>query len=327
MYFPPQVKVAGFLLLASGIGGFFVATKVTEYFFEKTKGKGGGGKENERETGEGKQKAGQNGQKDKEEKESEDSDGENEEENGDEGPGGEGANMAGDTLFGRAALRYVIGKSIRRNPGPYSPLYTYYVGRGLLGEGTSGRFSVRSWSLRNGQLCQTDPQGPLDCVSFKVIIGVPAEGNPDVEMTPKQVAKLVATAELKAKKARIAAEAKELEEAEKAGKTIEPKDKKAEPKEDTSVLTMAMQEERPPVYGEQVATLIVGERGFPIIKGNLINFPAFLPSIDDPKIAKAGDADAIKPETLISGEAAKAENPEPTQAKVEQARLVAVSCG
>ena len=43
LYFPVQAKAALFLLASSFFGGFFVATKINQYMFEKSKGKGGGG--------------------------------------------------------------------------------------------------------------------------------------------------------------------------------------------------------------------------------------------------------------------------------------------
>ena len=283
MYFPVQAKAALFLLASSFFGGFFVATKINQYIFEKSKGKGGGGEEKDREGNEGKKKKGQIAQEEKEEKQGQEGEGQEEEEQGEEGDG-EGL-KSGAELKGRSAMRFLAGKSVRRNPGPNDPDYAYYVTRGIMGEGKAARFAVRAWFLRKGELCVTNGQGVADCMEFRIITGVPIEGGPDIELSPAQVKKIVQQADWKAKLARQKARAKARAEAEAKGipykETGEPEDMTLVDVEDPTM--------RPAVTGEPVGLMVVGDRALPIIKGNLINFPPFVPTVDDPRLSRTAE--------------------------------------
>ena len=349
MYIHPRIKVALFLLLAGNVGGFALATKLTQYFFEKSQaGKGGGNDQTVMESDEG-----GDGKKKGKVNEDDGGDGEGDSkqrDNDDLANEGEDKIKVGEVIDGGTAVRYLIGKSIRLNPGEQPARYSYHVARSLMGEGLPGQFSVRSWVRRQNMLCEATKQGLLDCNKITIVVGVP-KGHEygDEKLTAKEAKAVAAKAKVIAKGTKaIQAKADEeliqkidaakaaLDDAkdgsnsvigrlasakEAAGKvkTISQAAVKSvaahqlsleEKKAAQEALAARIAEsipldengnvKRKPAFGEQIATLVIGDEAFPILKGNLIGFPSFVPSVDKvrPRAEASDDDDgSSKPKT------------------------------
>jgi hypothetical protein len=305
VYIHPRMKVAAFLLASSFIGGFFLATEVTQYVFEKHKenpsGGGGGERDGKERDGNGKKK-GQQGDGDK----AAEGKGDRQEE---AGAATDDKSRAADDVD--AAVRYLVDKTIRLNPGQQPPRYSYHAMRGLFGQGDADRFSLRTWSTRGQNLCETQQRGEIDCRQLTIIIGSPngagalGSENRDVAMTPEEVRAFVEQARKSATLAQKRA----------ADKAIV--------KGDVSyaggdVLRMDGDAPREFADGEQMALLVIGEHAFPVLKGNLIAFPDYIPSIDKapaPKPATTPVVPSVKTATPVAAALASVGPPKRTVEK------------
>ena len=339
MEIPSHVKVAALLLFASSIGGFALASTLTEYVFEKHHPAKGGGNDNA--VKEAKEDS-EDGKKGKKKSDDDDDDDDDDAEKGDSPESGSGEDRyhAADVLDGGTAVKYLVGKTIRLNPGVQPPRYSYHVARNLMGAGVAARFVVHTWARRQNMLCEGTPQGLFDCNMITVVVG-PPKNEGDIALTPKEVAALKAKAIVTVKGAQAIKGAAEddlqlrlshagdnlansadasnsafdriaaAEQAvgslksmtESAVKALaaaeltynEKRAAQAALAERISSSILADQDGKPqrkPVNGEQIATLIIGEQAFPILKGNMLGFPAFIPSIDKPNDAKSADTAA-----------------------------------